>query len=111
MAKLGKFCKAHLLQKLREFPGWKEDAHNARKVWKEIDGERQEVVRELLGTDYLYLQDDFTVTDGIFMGENIIFSDVTPEWIEFCRNTLAFHVGPEQQPNELDSSSQTSNSH
>ena len=32
---------------------------------------------------------NFTVTDGIFIDENIIFSDVTPEWIEFCRNVLA----------------------
>jgi hypothetical protein len=101
MAILGKVCKAYPLQKFREFSGWKEDAHNARKVWKEIDGEPQEVVRELLETDYLYLQDDFTVTDGIFMGENIIFSDPTPEWIQFCQNTLAFQVTPEQ----IDSSS------
>lgn len=95
MAIVGKFCKAYPLQKFREFPGWKEDAHNARKIWKEIDGETQEIERKLQETDYLYLQDNFTVTDGIFMGENIIFSDVTPEWIAFCRNTLAFHVAPE----------------
>jgi hypothetical protein len=30
------------------------------------------------------VQKNFTVTDGIFVDENIIFSDVTPEWIEFC---------------------------
>ena len=96
MAIVGKFSKAYPLKKFREFPGWKEAAHNARKVLKEIDGETQEVARELHETDYLYLQDNFTVTDGIFMGENIIFCDVTPEWIEFCRNTLGFQVTPEQ---------------
>lgn len=94
MAIVGKFCKAYPLQKFREFPGWKEAAHNARKIWKEIDGEAQEIERELHETVYLYLQDDFTVTDGIFMGENIIFSEVTPEWIEFCRTALAFDVAP-----------------
>lgn len=103
MAIVGKFCKAYPLHKFREFPGWKEAAHNARKIWKEIDGETQEVERKLQATDYLYLQDDFTVTDGIFMGENIIFCDVTPEWIEFCRTALAFHVTREQ----VDSSSAT----
>ncbi len=97
MAIVGKFCKAYPLQKFREFPGWKEDAHNARKVWKEIDGETREVERELKETDYFYLQDNFTVTDGIFMGENVIFSDVTPEWMEFCRTALAFIVTPEPQ--------------
>src|SRR5262245_8356699 len=107
MSTLGKFCKAYPLQKFRQFSGWKEDAQNARKIWKEIDGETQEVQRELAETDYLYLQENFTVTDGIFIGENIIFNDVTPEWIEFCRNTLAFQATPELQSNEP---SQTPNS-
>jgi len=109
MSTLGKICKAYPLLQFRQFPGWKEAAHNARKIWKLIDGEAQEVERELAETDYLYLQENFTVTDGIFMGEHIIFSDVTPEWVEFCRNTLAFQATPEEQSNETDSSSQSSN--
>ncbi len=108
MSTLGKICKAYPLQLFRQFPGWKEAAHNARKVWKEIDGEPQEVQRELKETDYLYLQENFTVTDGIFIGENVIFSDVTSEWIEFCRTTLAFQGVPEQQSTETGSSSQNS---
>ena len=99
MSTLGKFCKAYPLQQFRQFPGWTEAAQNARKIWKEIDGETQEVQRELAETDYLYLQENFTVTDGIFIGENIIFNDVTPEWIEFCRNTLAFHEPPSRETN------------
>lgn len=111
MSTIGKICKGYPLQLFRQFAGWKEAAHNARKVWKEIDGEIQEVPRELLETDYLYLQENFTVTDGIFLGEHIIFDDVTPEWVEFCRNTLAFQISPEQQPGKPDlSSSQSSNS-
>lgn len=110
MATLGKVCKGYPLQKFRQFSGWKEAAHNARKVWKEIDGEPQEVQRELAETDYLYLQENFTVTDGIFIGENVIFSDVTPEWIEFCRIALAFQVTPEPQFSERDSSSHIRNS-
>ena len=39
-------------------------------------------------SDYVYLQRNFTVTDGIFVDENIIFDDVTPEWIDFCRTVL-----------------------
>jgi hypothetical protein len=110
MSTLGKICKAYPLQKFRQFPGWKEAAHNARKVWKVVDGEAQEVQRELAETDYLYLQENFTVTDGIFIGEHVIFSDVTPEWIEFCRTVLAFSATPEPVSAETDLPSQTKNS-
>ena len=98
MSTLGKYCKAYPLQQLRQFSGWTEAAHNARKIRIEVDGETQEVNRTLADTDYLYLQENFTVTDGIFVDEFIIFSDVTPDWIEFCQKTLAF------QPAETKSS-------
>jgi hypothetical protein len=55
---------------------------------KEVNGEMVEVARELTDANYVYLHTNFTVTDGIFVDENIIFSDVTPEWIEFCRDVL-----------------------
>ena len=100
MSTLGKFCKAYPLYQLRQFPGWKEAAQNARKILKEIDGETQEVLRELAETDYLYLQENYTVTDSIFIGENVIFDDVSPEWIEFCRTTLNFDATAEQQSNQ-----------
>ena len=101
MATLGKYCRAYPLSRLREFPGWSEKAENARKVMKHANGEMVEVTRELTGADYVYLHTDFTVTDGIFIDENIIFRNVTPEWIEFCRNVLGFdshddnHASPE----------------
>ena len=88
MTTLGKYCRAYPLSRLRQFPGWSEKAENARRVIKEVNGERVEVARELTDVDYVYLHTNFTVTDGIFIDENIIFSDVTPEWIEFCRNVL-----------------------
>lgn len=104
MATLGKYCKAYPLAQLRQFTGWKEKAENARRVSKEVNGDMVTVVRELTDADYVYLQTDFTVTDGIFIDENVIFSDVTPEWIEFCRNVLAqasADIGTKQQ-NEND---------
>ena len=42
--------------------------------------------------DFLYLQENFIVTDGIFIDENVIFDNVTPEWIDFCVNVLKFEV-------------------
>jgi len=88
MSTLGKYCRAYPLSQLRQFPGWVERADEARKVRKEIDGEIVEAVRTLTDEDYVYLQLDYTVTDGIFVNENVIFNDVTPEWIEFCQRVL-----------------------
>jgi hypothetical protein len=88
MSLLGKYCKSYQLSRLRQFPGWTEKAENARRIRKEIDGETVEIARELTDADYVYLHGNFTVTDGIFIDENVIFADVTPEWIDFCRKVL-----------------------
>jgi hypothetical protein len=88
MTTIGKYCKSYQLSQLRQFPNWTEKAENARTTRKEVDGEIVEAVRELTDDDYVYLHEDFTVTDGIFIDENILFSDITPEWIEFCRGVL-----------------------
>ena len=101
MTILGKFCKAYPLHLLRQFPGWKERSENARKIRKVINGESVEEPRELGDSDYVYLQRNFTVTDGIFIDENIIFSDVTPEWIEFCRKVLGVDVEAQEPGSTL----------
>jgi hypothetical protein len=88
MPLIGKYCKPCQLSRLRQFPGWSERRENARTIRKEIDGETVESTRELTDALYVYVHYDFTVTDGIFIDENIIFSDVTPEWISFCRSLL-----------------------
>jgi hypothetical protein len=90
MKKLGKNCRAYPLSVLRQFPGWAEKPENARTIREEVNGETVEVPRNLTDEDYVYLQANFTVTDGIFIDENIIFNQVTPEWIEFCRNVLDY---------------------
>jgi hypothetical protein len=88
MAIIGKFCKAYPLYRLRQFSGWKEVAENARPVRKVVNGETIEAPRKLTDSDYVYLHRDFTITDGIFIDENILFTDVTLEWIEFCQKVL-----------------------
>jgi hypothetical protein len=88
MTILGKYCQAYPLHRLRQFSGWNEKAENARTIRKEVDGDVVEEVRNLTDEDYVYVQVNYTVTDGIFVDENIIFNDVTPEWIEFCENVL-----------------------
>ena len=92
MAKMGKYCKAYPIQRLREAQGWHENTDNLRKEKQLIDGVETMVVRQLTENDFLYLQENFQVTDGIFIDENIVFAEVTPEWIAFCKDTLKFEV-------------------
>jgi len=92
MATMGKYCKAYSLNKLRKFSQWSERVENLRKERKELDGKEVEVKRELTDDDFLYLQENYVVTDGVFKDENIIFDNVTPEWEDFCRNTLDFEI-------------------
>lgn len=46
----------------------------------------------LTDDDFLYLQENYVVTDGIFKDENIIFDKITPQWKEFCQSNLAFEM-------------------
>lgn len=88
MSILGKYCRAFPLSQLRQFPGWVEIAEGARKTIKKVNGEMVEVARALSDEDHVYVQMNCTVTDGIFVDENVIFNQVTPEWTEFCQNVL-----------------------
>jgi len=92
MATMGKYCKAYSLAKLREFSGWTEKAENARKEKEVIDGKEVETIRELDDDCYVYLQENYVVTDGIFKDENIIFDNVTPEWKAYCTDVLEFEI-------------------
>ena len=93
MATIGKYCKAYSIKKLREFSGWVESAANARREKQtDADGREREVTRILTADDYLYVQENYFVTDGIFKDEHIIFDQVTPAWIEYCQQTLKFEI-------------------
>lgn len=105
MAEMGRYCKAYTLGQLREFAGWKENPQGLKRE-KPQGGMRKkkpqngapeepspvEPQRTLTDDDHLYLQENFFVTDGIFIDENIVFNEVTPEWTDFCENTLKFKV-------------------
>jgi hypothetical protein len=90
MTTLGKYCRAYQLSRLRQFSGWNELPENARRTVQEVDGETVEAPRNLTADDYVYLQGNFTVTDGIFIDENVIFDQITPQWVEFCRDVLGY---------------------
>ena len=76
MGKMGQYCKAYPLEALRQFDGWHENT----------DGDRA-------NNDHIvYLQENYVVTDGIFIDENVIFDEVTDQWKEFCQKTLDFEL-------------------
>ncbi len=93
MATMGKYCKAYSLKKLRVFGGWTEKSENARKEKRKgADSKEAEETRILTDDDHVYLQENYVVTDGIFKDENIIFDQVTPEWIAYCHDVLQFEI-------------------
>ena len=103
MATMGKYCKAYSLQKLRTFRAWSEKAENARKEKRPAaNGTEVETSQALTDADYLYLQENYVVTDGIFKDANIIFEAVTPEWRTFCQEVLQFEIPSfaANEPNE-----------
>ena len=85
------YAKAYLLRDLRKFSGWREE-----KI-KNIPADNNGNSHELTDSDVVFLHQDFTVTELIWPGENVIFNQVTPAWLEFCEQELQFTV-----PDDLD---------
>jgi hypothetical protein len=86
MSKMGRYCKAYPISRFREYQRWAEKTENFR-IEKEAPGDVQAPEK-----NHLYLQENYVVTDGIFIDENVIFDDVNPEWVDFCKHTLRFEV-------------------
>lgn len=103
MATMGKYCKAYSLKALRQFDQWIENSENTRKETQQVDGQVVEVKRVLTDEDIVYLQENYVVTDSVFLDENIIFDNVTPSWKEFCQTTLSFEI-PVYETVELEAS-------
>jgi hypothetical protein len=71
--RLGSYCKAYPVSLFREFAGW---AAYAR--------------RNYADDHVLYLQADFSVTDGVYENQNVVFNVRSEEWLSFCRQRLKF---------------------
>lgn len=108
MPEMGRYCKAYLAERFREFSGWEENLQNLRKVKETKDREEVEVQRtEINDKDVLYLQENYVVTDDIFKNENIIFDKVDDDWKKFCTDVLQFEI-PKYEPLEIKTSEETS---
>jgi hypothetical protein len=90
MSKMGQYCKAYPLSALRQFSGWHENAEAFRKT---EDAAAESANGDRPDNDHIvYLQENYVVTDGIFIDENVIFDEVTDAWIEFCKTALNFEL-------------------
>ena len=90
MANMGKYCKAYLVKRFREFPKWTENTSSLRPL--EEDGKEPQPRNSLTDDDYLFLQENFVVTDGIFLDQHVVFDTVTDEWKQFCAEILRFET-------------------
>jgi hypothetical protein len=99
MATMGKYCKAYPVSRLRAYPAWTEQSENLRpeEAPPPQDGPAEPAAvaagpRQLADDDYLFVQENLIVTDGIFIDEHIIFDAITPAWEAFCKNDLQFEI-------------------
>ena len=92
MAEMGGYCKAYLLEALRVFPGFRVDQAQARPTTDENGEVLARAPRPLGDRDILYVQEDFSVTDGIYKDEYVVYRGENPEWKAFCAKELGFAV-------------------
>lgn len=84
MAKMGKYCKAYMVERFREYGAWSE------KPAAKPNGSATAAASE--ESKYLFLQDSYIVTKGVYSDEMIVFDSVTEEWIAFCHEKLKFEI-------------------
>lgn len=89
MVAMSSYCKAYDLTTLTQFPNWKmKDGVSLVPV---SGGGAEDKVGDSENRHYyLFLHDNFRVTTGVHSNEGIVYDEITPEWIEFCKSTLKF---------------------
>lgn len=84
MARMGNYCRAYYARDFAAFPGWRPDLAQLRAA---EGGAARGALRD---DDLLYLQEDLSVTDGIFLDEHVVFADAGEAWRTFCTGPLGF---------------------
>jgi hypothetical protein len=86
------YCKAYYLRDVQNFEKWSESnitweaGRSLSSNTSAADGPR------VSPNEVVYLHPDFTVTKSIWHDEDIVFKDVTPEWVKFCEGELKFSI-------------------
>jgi len=96
-----KYCKAYHLGELRRYSAWAENKPAAGNGSKEAaatnPNDQNGDSQARADNDVVFLHQDYTVTNSMWAGEDVIFDQVTEQWKEFCNNELRFTV-----PDSLD---------
>lgn len=93
------YCKAFRLEALRAFPHWTEtEANRSEEARDEVpgNGQTQTISNARAGDTIVYLHENYVVTSLMWKDEDILFDQITPEWIQFCRETLEFQLPMDQ---------------
>lgn len=88
MSEMGRYCKAYPVERLAEFDGWA-GGYRRPEVEERPEADNGQPAPE---NDYLFLQENLTVTKGIFLDRDVVYDNISPEWVEFCKNRLEFEV-------------------
>jgi hypothetical protein len=81
MPNMSNFCKVYPFAKVAQWPKW--PRRNASET----------AVADAKGDPkFVFIHDNYVVTRGIFVDEDVLFSDVTSEWETFCRESLGFEI-------------------
>jgi|ERR1051326_2942185 hypothetical protein len=91
MAKMGNYCKAYPITRFQEYPDWPASL-STEPAPAAGDGSAANEDPLAIHPDYLFLQENYTVTKGVFLDEALVFDQVTPAWKEFCVNVLKFEL-------------------
>lgn len=75
---MNKYCKAYRLSDLRKFPDWTDRAQSAEE--------------EMADDSLVYLTDELTVLVSPIGEPELLLTEVTPEWQEFCTSVLGFKI-------------------
>lgn len=92
-----KYYVAYHLRDLRRYPAWSENKLDGKAAGTQPAGEQGQEGHGLSDDDVVFLHQDYKVTKSIWPDEDVVFSDVTEQWKDFCRTELRFAV-----PDELD---------
>lgn len=89
MGQVSRYCKAYAQSTLQQFSHWLERPGT-------LPTPDSNTSPDTTGADkpraIYYLHENYFVTRGIYADEDIVFDAVTPEWIRFCADVLAFRV-------------------
>lgn len=82
------YCEAYALEELRKFPRW---------PWREIEQKDDGGSGRPANAGVMFVHEDFTVTESVWDGRNVIPDQAEPCWKEFCRDALGF-----RPPDDID---------